>query len=334
MPRRIGISVQPPRSREERGEVIGKVKVAEEVGVAAAFTAERWGRDQFTFLTELALETQRIGLGTGIAPVYGRSPAVLAMTIASLDELSGGRMTLGLGGSGARVVEHWHGEPFARPLQRLREYVEVIRLILSGERVVYEGEIFKLDLGFRFEIERVREHIPIYLASLAPRAVAQTGEQADGWMPYYWPASRYGEGLALLAQGAQEAGRAREEIAFAPAIAMTIGDDAVSARAQAREALSFYIGRMGTFYAQMLSRNGYATEVEACRAGWAQRDATAAGAAIPERMLDDTTLAGTLDDVRQGLDTLFERGVDLPILTLPPGSLEETERVLGTLVQG
>lgn len=150
--------------------------------------------------------------------------------------------------------------------------MEVIRLILSGERVVYEGEIFKLDLGFRFEIERVREHIPIYLASLAPRAVAQTGEQADGWMPYYWPASRFGEGLALLAQGAQEAGRAWEEIAFAPAIAMTIGDD--------------------------------------------------------------TGLAGTLDDVRQGLDALFERGVDLPILTLPPGSLEETERVLGTLVQG
>ena len=107
MPRRIGISVQPPRSREERGEVIGKVKVAEEVGVAAVFTAERWGRDQFTFLTELALQTQRIGLGTGIAAVYGRSPAVLAMTIASLDELSGRRMTLGLGGSGRRVVEHW-----------------------------------------------------------------------------------------------------------------------------------------------------------------------------------------------------------------------------------
>ena len=149
MPRRLAVSVGFAGSPEQNKALIERIKVAEEVGVEAIFTAETWGRDQFSLLTQVALQTSKIKLGTGIAPVYGRSPGVLAMTYATLDEISGGRAIIGLGTSGARVIEHWHGEPFAKPIQRTKEYCEIINLIVSGEKVFYEGEVFKLQRGFK-----------------------------------------------------------------------------------------------------------------------------------------------------------------------------------------
>ena len=121
MPRRLAVSVGFGGSPEQNKEIINRIKVAEEVGVEACFTAETWGRDQFSLLTQIAMQTSKIKLGTGIAPVFGRSPGVLAMTAATLDELSGGRVVLGLGTSGDRVIEHWHGEKFSKPIQRTKE---------------------------------------------------------------------------------------------------------------------------------------------------------------------------------------------------------------------
>src|SRR5512140_24464 len=144
MAKRLAVSIGFTGNPEQNRETIKRAKIAEEVGVEAVFSAETWGRDQFSLLTQIALQTSKIKLGTGIAPVFGRSPAVLAMTAATLDELSGGRVILGLGTSGARVIEHWHGEKFSKPIQRTREYVEIINLIIGGEKVFYDGEIFKL----------------------------------------------------------------------------------------------------------------------------------------------------------------------------------------------
>src|SRR3970040_1412889 len=183
MARRLAVSVGFTGNPEQNREIIKRIQIAEEVGVEAVFTAETWGRDQFSLLTQIAMATSRIKFGTGIAPVYGRSPAVLAMTAATLDELSGGRTILGLGTSGARVIEHWHGDPFEKPLRRLREYCEIINLIISGEKVVYEGEIFKLQRGFKLLFEPVRKHIPLYIASLSPKSMEQTGEGAHGVCP-------------------------------------------------------------------------------------------------------------------------------------------------------
>ncbi len=334
MPRKIAVSAGLPRSKEERDQIIDKVKIAEEVGVEAAFTAETWGRDQITFLTQLAIATDRIQLGTGIAPVYGRSPGVLASTMASLDEISGGRMILGLGTSGARVIEHWHGEPFDRPLQRLREYVEIFNLMISGERVIYDGEIFKLEIGFSLDMEPVRTKIPVYIAGITPKSIKQIGEVADGWMPIYWPKSRYAEGMALVAEGAEAAGRSVDDVTLCPVVTTVFSDDPEAARQQARGPVAFYIGRMGVFYSQMLTRNGFPDEVEACQAAWAERDAAKASAAISERMVAETALTGPADEVGRGIDDLAEHGVDMPVLSMPDGSLAETEQVLGTLVNG
>ena len=164
MPRRLALSVGFTGNPEQNKELIKRIQIAEEAGVEAVFTAETWGRDQFSLLTQIALATKTIKIGTGIAPVFGRSPAVLAMTYATLDELSGGRVIIGLGTSGSRVIEHWHGQPFEKPLQRLKEYCEIINLIIAGEKVVYEGEIFKLQRGFKLLFNPVRNHIPIYIA--------------------------------------------------------------------------------------------------------------------------------------------------------------------------
>jgi alkanesulfonate monooxygenase SsuD/methylene tetrahydromethanopterin reductase-like flavin-dependent oxidoreductase (luciferase family) len=196
MAKRLALQVGFGGAGKERDELIERVRIAADLGVEAAFVAEAWGRDAFTFLTELVLKTEKIKLGTAIVNVFSRSPAVLAMTMASLDEMSGNRMILGLGSSGANVIEDWHGVPFKKPLKRLREYVEIINMIMRGERLEYEGELFQFGKGFRLgrggpeNFGPLREHVPTFIAAITPKSVVQTGEIADGWIPVYWPLER------------------------------------------------------------------------------------------------------------------------------------------------
>ena len=204
---RLGINVGFARSAAEREELVRCVQVADDLGLDSAWVPEAWGRDAFTLLTELALKTRNIKLGTAIVNVFSRSAAVLAMTALSIDEVSGGRMILGLGSSGANLVEHWHGVPFQKPLTRLREYVEVINRIVARRRLRYDGELLRLRGGIRIDLETARRHIPIFIASLSPRSVEQTGRVADGWLPIYWPKDRLREGIKQLMSGARAAGR-------------------------------------------------------------------------------------------------------------------------------
>ncbi|HVC29775.1 MAG TPA: LLM class flavin-dependent oxidoreductase, partial [Steroidobacteraceae bacterium] len=191
MSKRLGVRAGFGATRAEHQEVLQKVRIAEELGVESIWTAEAWGRDAFTFLTELALITQRMGVGTSIVNVYSRSAGVLAMTAASIDELSGGRMILGLGSSGANVIEHLHGVPFEKPLRRLREYVEIINTVIAGQPLSYDGEIFQLKRGFTLrDFAPPRPHIPIYIAAITPASIRQTGAIADGIIPIYWPKER------------------------------------------------------------------------------------------------------------------------------------------------
>src|SRR5947208_1358547 len=141
MGKRLGVLAGFAAAPAERENLLARLQVADDLGVDAIWIAEAWGRDAFTALTELALKTHHARLGTSIVNVFSRSPAVLAMTYASLDELSGGRMLIGLGSSGANVIEHFHGMPFQQPLRRLREYVEIINMLIAGEPLNYQGRI-------------------------------------------------------------------------------------------------------------------------------------------------------------------------------------------------
>jgi F420-dependent oxidoreductase-like protein len=337
MPRRLALAVGFAGAPDQTKELIKRIQIAEEVGVEAVFTAETWGRDQFTLLTQIALATSKVKLGTGIAPIFGRSPAVLAMTAATLDELSGGRVILGLGTSGARVIEHWHGQPFERPIRRMREYCEIINMIVRGEKVFYEGEIFKLQRGFKLLFDPVRDHIPISIASISPASMRQVGEVADAWEPIYWPKSKYRAGMETVRKGAAKAGRAPESVECYASLTAIINPDIEKAKIQAAGGVSWYVTNMGDFYHQMLTRNGFADEVAAMRkAGEEHRPAPFQTnpeimAAMGDKMLDEVAIYGDLETVAAGIEERRQLGVDLPIIGMPAGSPEQVERVLGTL---
>ncbi len=338
MARRLAVSVGFTGNPEQNKELIKRIQIAEEVGVEAIFTAETWGRDQFSLLTQVALQTSKIKLGTGIAPVYGRSPAVLAMTYATLDELSGGRAIIGLGTSGARVIEHWHGQPFEKPIQRLREYCEIINLIMTGEKVFYDGKIFKLQRGFKLLFDPVRKHIPIYIASISPKSMEMVGEVADGWMPIYWPKSKFIEGKETVLGGARKAGRPESDISVVASLTTVIEPDPEKAKFRAAGPVSWYVTNMGDFYHQMLTRNGFPDEVAEMRRVGAEHRPMPFSTnpqlmeAMGEKMLEETAIWGDLETVAMGLEERRQLGVDLPIVGMPAGDPTTVERVLGTLV--
>jgi F420-dependent oxidoreductase-like protein len=310
------------------------VQVADDLGVESAWVAEAWGRDAFTLLTELALKTSKIKLGTAIVNVFSRSAAVLAMAALSVDELSGGRMILGLGSSGANVVEHWHGVPFRKPLTRLGEYVEVINRIVARRRLIYHGELLSLRGGFRIDLQTVRRHIPIFIASLTPRSVEQTGRVADGWLPVYWPKDRLWEGIEQLMSGARAAGRERQDLTVAPAVGVYVAGDGEleEARRQARQPIAFFVGRMGAFYYEMLQRLGFEREVAEIRAASGRRDPEGAAAAVSDRMLEATTVVGSPEECRDKLEEWRAAGADLPIINLSLSPSLEVGNVLERLM--
>ena len=333
--RRLGLLAGNPNFPGDWRETVEKVRLADQLGYDSVWMGETWGYDLVVQLTELALATERIKLGSGIFNVYSRSPGVIASTIATLDERTGGRMLLGLGSSGAYVVEHWHGVPFDRPLRRIREYVEIVDAILRREKLVYQGEVFRLERGFRLRFTPVREHVPVYIAAITPRSIRQTGEIADGVLPIYWPGHEYPALRRLLDEGAARAGRPAGGAAIAPYITCAVVADEAQrevARRRAREPIAFYIGRMGRFYAEMLERYGFAEEVAAVRRGW-EAGPRAAAAAVSDALLDATAIVGTPEEVRARLDAWAALGVDQPLISMPPGSPDEAGPILEALLR-
>lgn len=334
MTKRLGIQVGFAGNAAEREDLVKRVQVAEDLGVESVWVAEAWGRDAFSMLTQLALATKKVRLGTAIVNVFSRTPAVLAMSFGTLDELSGGRAIIGLGSSGANVIEHWHGVPFTKPATRLREYVQIIDMIMRRRRLMYDGEIFKLGRGFTMQFAPVRDHIPTYIASITPKSMAQTGEIADGWIPIYWPKDKIREGVETVMEGAKKAGKARAEITVAPSIVLQVTDAGSEAqiRMQARAPIAFYVGRMGTFYYEMLERHGFEAEVAKIKEGWAARDPKAAAAGVSDRMLDQTAIVGPLERCAEELEARRALGVDVPLIGMPGRDAAEMARVLQALL--
>lgn len=322
---RIGLTADSPNFPAAWDEVVEKVKIADELGYDSIWLGESWGYELFTSMADLVRATKRIKIGAGIANIYSRTPALLASTVATLDERSGGRILLGLGPSGANVIEHWHGVPFQKPVQRTREYVEIIRMILRGEKLVYHGEFFNLERGFKLRFTPIRKDVPIYIAAMGPKNVVQSGEIADGVLPVYWPATKWDVLREQLDEGAKLAGRPPHSAMIAPYITCIILDENVTeedradARFKAAMPLAYYIGKMGVYYAQMLTRNGFGKEVEAVQEGWKKGLQTAVESVAPE-MLDATSLIGTPQEIVAKLDQWVADGVDEPILSMPAGS--------------
>lgn len=321
---RIGLTL--PRTEDlPRKEIVEVVQQAEALGYDSVWVGESWGRDSFTWLTQLACHTSRVKLATGIATVYSRSPALIAQTAASLDEISEGRVILGLGTSGPIVIANWHGLPFDRPLRRTREYIEIIRLILSGERVNYQGKIFQLK-GFRLPFTPVRSKVPIYVASLGPQNLHLTGELADGWLPIYLDASHLAHFQRDIERGAKRVGRTLDAIDVAPYILSCVAEDVEAARRLVKSHLAYYIGGMGTFYANLITRYGFADEVDRVREAWGKGDRTSAASQVSDAMVAHMAICGSPRDGRAQLERYRAAGVTLPIVSFAHGASREMIR--------
>jgi F420-dependent oxidoreductase-like protein len=241
------------------------------------------------------------------------------MTAATIDQLSGGRMLLGIGSSGPQVAEGWHGQRFARQLQRTREYVEVVRMALARERVEYRGETIELPLPdgpgkpLKLMIAPAQERIPIYLAAIGPKNTALAGEIADGWIPTFFSPEHVATFRALLEEGAARSGRSLDEFDVAPVVNAYVSDDLEMARNLMRPGLALYIGGMGSrqqnFYNRLVQRYGFEAEAREIQDLYLEGKKEEAAAAIPAELIDLVSLAGPPDFVRDRLAAFREAGV-------------------------
>jgi F420-dependent oxidoreductase-like protein len=320
------------KSGFDRNELIECVRAADACGYDSFWMPEAWETDAFSLLAELAAKTKRIGLATGIVNVFSRSPALIAMSAATLDEISGGRFRLGLGTSGARVIEDLHGIPFRKPITRLNEAIQIIRLLLAGDRVDFDGECFKLK-RFKLGFKPVRSEIPIYVAALSPQSLRRFGRIADGWLPTHWPLERLGDGIKEIHAGASEAGRDPAEIEIAPFVNVVVDNDVEAARKVARVPLAYYIGGMGDFYRASLARLGYQEEANRIQELWQSGKRKGAISAVTDNMVDAIAVCGSLDKCRDRLDQMPVYGATLPVVSIPAaGSTREKCRVLEQLI--
>jgi F420-dependent oxidoreductase-like protein len=301
----------------DRNVYVRAARLADELGYDSFWIPEAWGYEIFSLLTELALATKRIKLGTGIVNVFSRTPGLIAMSAATVDEISGGRFILGIGTSGAKVIEGFHGRPFAKPLTQVRDVVRAVRTLLSGGKLSDAGAELASYRPFRLEMKPVRADVPIYVAALKQKAIESIGECADGWMPTFWPYEKLAEGRSWIAAGAARAGRDPKAIVTAPfTSALPLAGQAGAQ--MARQLVSFYIGGMGEYYIELLSRFGWADECKRIADLYADKATRAQAAdAVPDGMIEALTVAG---DPQHCLEELRRRrsfGVDLPILNLP-----------------
>lgn len=310
-------------------EVVELTRAAEDLGFDSVWIPEAWGRDAFTLLAVLATQTSRIHLATGIVNVFSRTPAIVAQSIASLDELSEGRAILGLGASGPRVIERWHGLKFERVLQRTREFVEVVRLILSGDRADFQGEIYRVR-DFALAFRPPRPHVPIFLAAIGPANVRLTGEIADGWLPVFASQNMLDAANLWLDDGAARSGRTRADIVVASYIPALIGPHSAT---PLRRHIAFYVGGMGSFYYRLMVRSGWEEQANAIRLAWRSGRCREAADLVSSEMLDALAVTGGMVDARDRLMRFRELGVDVPILAIPHGadvqSIHATLEALG-----
>ena len=301
------------------------VKDAESAGYDSVWAAEAYGSDTATVLAWIAGQTERIKIGSAILQMPARTPAMTAMTAATLDHISNGRMILGIGSSGPQVAEGWHGQPFARQLRRTREYVEILRMALARERVEYDGEIYKLPIpdgpgkALKLMIGTVQERLPIYIAAIGPKNTRLTGEIADGWIPTFFSPEHVHEFKELLEEGAQKAGKSLDDFAVAPMVNVCIDDDLDRARDVMRPYLALYVGGMGSrdqnFYNALVQRYGFEEAAKEVQDLYLDGKKDEAAAARPAELIDMTAVCGPRDRVAERLAVYRDAGVDTMITT-------------------
>ena len=283
--------------------------LAEELGYSCITMGEAWGEDAFTSLAQLAAVTSRIRIGTSIVPVFARSPANLAMTALNMDVMSEGRFFLGLGASGKLVIEDFHGEKFRKPVTRMREYIDILRKAMKGERLDHDGEFFQTQ-RFRIRFPAFRPDLPIYIASLGAPSLRMTGELANGWLPIYLAPARMDAAVAELKAGAETVGRSLDDIVISPQVSIYVTDDIDAAMERERPHIAFYLGGMGVFYHQYFTRIGFGEDADRVREAYLARERDRAAELVTDEMIHATTIIGNPQQCRDQMTEFFDAGVD------------------------
>ncbi len=293
--------------------------LADRLGYDSFWLPEVWGYEVFSLLTEIALRTKRIKLGTGIINIYSRSPALIGMQAATLDEISGGRYILGLGTSGKNVIEGLHGRDFEKPLTQTRDVIRVVRTLLDGRPLSEADTKLRKYRPFTLDFKPTRRRIPIYVAALKQKSITSIGEMADGWMPIFWPYNRLDDGRKWIAEGAAKAGRDPKDIKTAP-FSTVIPIPGSKASTKARELIAFYVGGMGDYYKELLSGFGWAEEcLEIERLYRDKATRSNAAEAVTDEMIEALTISGDPLHCRRELARRRGLGMEQPLISLPPG---------------
>lgn len=292
---------------------------ADRLGYAVAWAAEAYGSDSPTVLSWVAAQTERIDVGSAVMQIPARTPAMTAMTAATLDMLSGGRFRLGVGVSGPQVSEGWHGVRFDKPLGRTREYVDIVRRALDRETVAYDGEHFTLPLpggpgkALKLSVHPVRDRLPIYLAAVGPRNLSLAGEIADGWLAIFFSPEHAGDLFGHVDAGLTTSGRTRADFDVSATVPVVLGDDVAACADPLRGYAALYIGGMGSkeknFYNQLARRMGFEAAAEQVQDLFLDRQHREAMAAVPLDFIDQTSLIGPQERVVERLHAYAEAGV-------------------------
>jgi F420-dependent oxidoreductase-like protein len=325
------------------GDNLALAREADRLGYAVAWAAEAYGSDVVSVLAWVAAQTERIDVGSAIFQIPARTPAMTAMTAATLDTLSGGRFRLGLGVSGPQVSEGWHGVRLDKPLARTREYVAIVEKALRRERVSFDGEFFTLPLpdgpgkALTLTVHPVREHIPVYLAAIGPKNLELTGEIADGWLGIFYAPEHAAEQLASIAAGRAKVGKTLEGFDVVPTVPVLFGDDLAACADAMRGYCSLYIGGMGSrdknFYNQLAVRMGYELEAAEVQDKYLARDYAGAGAAVPYEFIDRTSLIGPPARVQERLHAYARSGVTTLTVATYAGTLQDRIQTLRTMAE-
>jgi F420-dependent oxidoreductase-like protein len=332
-------SAGPPPDAAEQ------IATAERLGFRSIWTSEAYGSDCFTPLAWWGSATERVQLGTAITQLSARTPASTAMTAITLDHLSGGRFVLGLGVSGPQVVEGWYSQPYAKPLARTREYVDIVRAIIARDKPVeYVGEHYQMPLvggtglgkPLKSIVRPLRPDIPIYLGAEGPKNVALAAEIADGWLPMFFSPKADGFYREALAEGFARPGARRQADDFEVAcvVPTVVGDDLEACADLLRPTLALYVGGMGAkdrnFHKDVFARLGYEAECEKIQEAYLAGRKDEAASYVPTSMVEDVYLIGPKAKVRDDLAAWRESCVTTLLVSGPPFLLEE----IASLVQG
>ncbi|GAA1767162.1 LLM class F420-dependent oxidoreductase [Luedemannella helvata] len=294
-------------------------QAAERLGYVSVWVAEAYGSDAATVLAWLAAHTDRIGLGSAIMQIPARTPAMTAMTAATLDLLSGGRFHLGLGVSGPQVSEGWHGAAFGQPMARTRDYVGIVRQALRREKLAHPGPHYPLPRPggegkpLRMSLHPPRADVPVYLAAVGPRSLELAGELADGWLAAFCSPEHTRDSLLHVAAGRSTAGRDLAGFDVVPTVPVVIGDDVEACARAVRGYAALYLGGMGSrttnFYHRHATRMGFGTAVDRVQDLYLAGRRTEAAAAVPVDLIDATSLLGPQARITRGLDAYARAGV-------------------------